>query len=80
MGCLITNYLTLQRHIHIGVISIQIKQESVSTPNTQYSFTAVTHTPQARKIIQYWKICKLLQNKKNLLSKRIYLFTPDVTN
>lgn len=73
MGCLVINYLMLKRHIHIGVISIQIKQESVSIPNTKYSFTAVTHMPQARKIIQYLKICKVFQNNKNLASKRSLL-------
>lgn len=54
MSYFVTNYLMLKRHIHIGVVSIQIRQESYSIPNTQYSFTAVTHTPQARKIIQYF--------------------------
>lgn len=42
----VINYLMLKRHTHIGVISIQVKQENISFPITQYSLTAVKHKPQ----------------------------------
>lgn len=75
MCCLVTNYLMQKSHIHIGVISTQIKQESVSIPNTQHSFAAVTHMPRARKIIQYWKICKVFKNKNLVLKRNLLIYT-----
>lgn len=76
----VINYLMLKRHTHIGVISIQVKQENISFPITQYSLTAVKHKPQARKKFSIGKFAKYFKRTKIQHLKGIYLFTPDVTH
>lgn len=47
--CCLVKTTSCWKSTHIGEISIQVKQESISIPNTKHSLTAVKYHKQEKK-------------------------------